>query len=212
MSLLFRLGLFLLLGSFSALEAAETARLLIIGDSITAGHGLAPNEAYPALLQKKLDALRPGWTVVNAGISGDTSAGGLRRMSWLLKQPAPRIVVIALGGNDGLRKSPPADLEKNLQGMVDKARTFSPEPLILLAGMRMPMNFGDYGKDFAAVYPRVAEKNKIPLHPFLLEGVALDPALNQDDMIHPNAKGQAVIAEGLWKTLKPLAEKALEKN
>jgi acyl-CoA thioesterase-1 len=92
--------------------------------------------------------------------------------------------------------------------MVDKARTFNPQPVIVLAGMRMPMNFGDYGKGFAEVYPRLAEKNKIVLHPFLLEGVALDPAPNQDDMIHPNAKGQILIAENLWKTLKPLAEKA----
>lgn len=205
MPLLLRLS-FLLCLMTSLLSAGER-RILFLGDSITAAYGLPEKQGYTALLQKKLVELSPDWKVVNAGVSGDTTAGGVRRVTWLLKQPAPSVFVIALGGNDGLRKTPVAEVEKNLQAIVDKARTFQPQPVIILAGMRMPSNFGSYGAEFSEVYERVAERNKIVLHPFLLEGVALNPELNQGDMIHPNAKGQELIAKNLWKTLQPIVSK-----
>ncbi len=186
----------LLLALVLALRAESVA---FLGDSITAGYGLSAEQAYPALVGGALPA---GWTVVNAGVSGDTSAGGLRRADWILKGK-PRLVVIALGGNDGLRGLPVAQLEENLRGIIAKVRASGATPL--LVGMRMPKNLGPaYAEAFAAVYPRLAKELTVPLLPFLLDGVAMDPALNQPDLVHPNAKGQAVIAANVTTWLKPL--------
>jgi acyl-CoA thioesterase-1 len=186
-------------------DPVPTGRVLVLGDSLTKGYGLLEEEAYPALLEARLEAAGGrGWDVVNAGVSGDTSAGGLRRAAWLLKRP-PDLLVLALGANDGLRGIDPASTEKNLQAIIDLARAAAPDVRVVIAGMTVPANLGpDFVSAFEAVFPRLAEANRAILIPFLLDGVAGDDALNQDDRIHPNAEGQKVIAETVWKALAPL--------
>jgi len=191
----------LLLALVLALRAESVA---FLGDSITAGYGLSAEQAYPALVGAALaaDPATARWTVVNAGVSGDTSAGGLRRVEWVLKGK-PQVVVIALGGNDGLNAMDTGLLENNLRGIITKVRAAGSLPLLI--GMRPPNNFGPaYSQDFTAVYPRLATELTVPLLPFLLDGVAMDPTLNQSDLIHPNAAGQAVIAARIAAWLKPL--------
>ena len=179
---------------------------MFLGDSLTAGFGLPPEEAYPALLEDQLAASGIDATVVNAGVSGDTSAGGLRRIDWILGPPTD-ILLIALGGNDGLRGLPTEALARNLTAMIESARARHPDIKIILAGMQMPASMGEtYQREFAAVYPHVAEKTDVILIPFLLEGVAGEPHLNQPDAIHPNAEGQTLIA----KTVMPYLMQALE--
>ena len=200
---------FLAMPAFAADTTPATAtplRIVFLGDSLTAGYGLDPDEAYPALIEKKLaDAgLAKRWTVVNAGVSGDTSADGLHRLNWLLRQPVA-VLIIALGGNDGLRGLGTAALEANLQAIIDQLRAKYPAALVLVAGMEMPPNLGaDYTAAFAAVFPRVAQRNHAVLIPFLLEGVAAQPGLIQLDGIHPNAAGAKIVAEVVWKYLEPL--------
>ena len=178
--------------------ALRAESVVFLGDSITAGRGLPVEQAFPALVAP---AIEP-WTVVNAGVSGDTSAGGLRRIDWVLKGK-PRVVVIALGGNDGLRGLPVGQLEGNLRGIITKVRAAGATALLI--GLRVPKNLGpDYAAQFDALYPRLATELGLPLLPFLLDGVALDPALNQADLIHPNAAGQAIIATRVAAWLKPL--------
>ncbi|RYD32826.1 MAG: arylesterase [Verrucomicrobiaceae bacterium] len=182
-------------------------RLVVLGDSITAGYGLdgGTAEAYPALIQKKIDDAGLAWTVVNAGVSGDTTAGGLRRIDWALGKDGADVLLIALGGNDGLRGISPDQTEKNLLGIVAKARAKNPEMKIAIAGMQMPDNMGpDYTTSFKAVFPKVAGAEKAALVPFLLEGVGGDPEMNQDDRIHPTAEGQKVISGHVWEVLKGL--------
>lgn len=177
---------------------------MILGDSITAGHGLSLAEAYPALLQKKIEEAGLSFTVANAGVSGDTTAGGLRRVTWVLSRGAD-VLVIALGGNDGLRGIPPAESQKNLLGMIKKARTKNPDIRILLAGMKMPDNMGPaFTREFQKVFVDVAKETKATLLPFLLDGVGGVEELNQADGIHPTAEGQKKIAETVWKALSPL--------
>jgi acyl-CoA thioesterase-1 len=187
--------------------AKATARTIVFfGDSLTAGLGLAEpaEEAFPALIQKKLAAARQPWRVVNAGLSGETTAGGLRRVEWILRQPVD-VFVLELGGNDGLRGIEPVVSRANLQGIIDRVRAKNPAVKILLTGMQMPPSLGpEYTQDFAVMYPELAEKNHVALVPFLLEGVALSPDLNQADGIHPTAEGHAVVAENVWRYLKPL--------
>jgi acyl-CoA thioesterase-1 len=185
--------------------AAETKTMLFFGDSLTAGYGLDPDEAFPALIQKKLDTeIGPGWKVVNAGLSGETTAGGLRRLDWILRQRVD-VFVIELGANDGLRGISPATSQANLQTMIDRVRAKYPQVLIVLAGMQLPTNFGAaHTEAFAAIYPDLADKNKVALIPFLLERVGGVPSLNLPDGIHPTAEGQQVVAETVWATLKPL--------
>lgn len=191
--------------SLSASDPAPT-RIVVLGDSLTSGYGIEPAQAYPALLQARIDAAGLPYTVVNAGISGDTTAGGLRRIRWALG-PGAGILIIALGGNDGLRGVPPAQTRSNLEGIIDQARSVSPNVKILLAGMRMPGNMGaDYVKQFAAVFPAVAQSKNVALLPYLLERVGGVPALNQTDRIHPNEEGQKIIAETVWSGLKPLLQ------
>jgi acyl-CoA thioesterase I len=203
---LFRVLLVVVLVSSFATPAFPVDHVIVaLGDSLTAGLGVGADEAYPALLEARLR--REGFTyrVVNAGVSGDTSAGGLRRIDWALRL-SPAVVIVALGANDGLRGQSPDALRDNLTRIVERARAAGAR--VLLAGMRVPPNYGDdYTRAFAAVYPAVARATGAPLAPFLLEGVAGDPRLNQPDGIHPTAEGQRRIAERLWPYLKPLLER-----
>jgi acyl-CoA thioesterase-1 len=178
--------------------------LVALGDSLTAGFGVVPDEAYPARLQARLRREGYPHRVVNAGVSGDTSAGGLRRVDWILRN-RPTVVIVALGANDGLRGQSVAALRANLDQIV--TRLHAAGVRVLLAGMRVPPNYGDaYARDFAAVFPEVARRHKIPLMPFLLEGVAAVARLNQGDGIHPTAEGHQMIADRLWPYLRPLLE------
>ncbi len=180
--------------------------LVVFGDSLTAGYGLADPEtqAYPARIQAKIDAGHLPWRVVNAGVSGETSAGGLRRIDWVLNQRLD-MLILELGANDGLRGTPPAVTEANLQAIIDHVRSKYPGAILVLAGMRMPPNMGqDYTEAFAAVFPGLARRNRIALVPFLLEGVAERPDLNQADGIHPNPAGAILVADTVWKVIAPL--------
>ena len=195
----------LLVSVLVASAASATPRadhvVVALGDSLTAGLGVGVEEAYPALLEARLRREGFDYRVVNAGVSGDTSAGGLRRLDWALKLK-PQVLIVALGANDGLRGQPPAALRANLTQIVERARAAGAR--VLLAGMRVPPNYGDeYARAFAAVYASVARATG----PFLLDGVAGDPRLNQADGIHPTAEGQRVIAEHLWPHLRPLLAK-----
>lgn len=188
--------------------ASEVSKIVFLGDSITAGYGLDPEAAYPALLQKKINARQLPYTVINAGVSGDTTAGGLRRINWVLRGSEPEIVVVALGGNDGLRGLPVEQTRENLSKIIDRIRSVRPESKILLAGMRMPESMGrDYSEQFFASFNKVAKEKKVALLPFLLEGVGGEPAMNQNDQIHPNAKGQKKIADTVWQHLEPWLER-----
>lgn len=179
--------------------------IVVFGDSLTAGYGLpggAPR-AWPALLDAKLKADGVSCEIVNAGLSGETSAGGLRRVDWILKRHTD-IFVLELGGNDGLRGVPPAAMERNLDGILAKVRAKYPEAKLVVAGMRMPANTGDYAKAFDAVFAAVAKKHGATLVPFLLDGVADKPELMQDDGIHPNPNGHAAIAAKVAPVIAPL--------
>jgi acyl-CoA thioesterase-1 len=189
-----------------AAETPAERTLVFFGDSLTAGLGLPDpdTQAYPALIQKKIDAGRLPWRVVNAGLSGETTAGGLRRVDWVLHQKID-LFVLELGGNDGLRGTPVGTTEANLQGIIDHVRAKYPSAGIVLVGMRMPENLGpDYTEGFGAIYPELAHKNHLPLIPFLLEGVAGRADLNQADGIHPTPAGEIVIADDVWKAIRPM--------
>ena len=198
----------LLLGLVLALAAAPAHAepvIVALGDSITSGLGVAADEAYPALLEARLRRDGYAHRVVNAGVSGDTTAGGLRRVDWVLRAQ-PEIVILALGANDGLRGQPPQTTRANLEAIV--ARLTAAGARVLLAGMRMPPNYGEeFTRQFEAVFPAVARRANVALVPFLLDGVAADPTLNQADGLHPNAAGHRVIADRLWPHLAPLLKK-----
>ena len=192
--------------SAPAPTATEIRNIVIFGDSLTAGYGLEDpaTAAYPALLQQKIDAARLPYRVVNAGLSGDTTAAGLRRVDWILRQPVD-IFVLALGGNDGLRGIDPGLTRANLQSILERVHAKNPSAKLVLAGMQMPPSMGaDYTKAFGDMYPAVATKTGATLIPFLLAGVGGDPRLNQRDRIHPTAEGQAILAETVWQALRPL--------
>ena len=188
----------------TGLGAAEkTKTLLFFGDSLTAGYGVDPDEAFPALIQRKIDAAQLPWRVVNAGLSGETTAGGLRRLDWILRQHVD-LFVIELGGNDGLRGIDPAATRSNLIAMIKRVRERYPDVAVVIAGMQLPTNMGpDYTKAFADVYPAVARETQAALIPFLLEGVGGVPSLNQADGIHPTAEGHHIVAETVWRVLQP---------
>lgn len=200
-----RFGAILLAATLATTAAsAATKTLLFYGDSITAGYGLDPGEAYPALIQEKIDAAKLDWKVVNAGLSGETTAGGLRRLDWILRQPVD-IFVIELGGNDGLRGLEPDVTRANLEKMIERIRAKNPRVTVVLAGMQIPTNMGPaYAQAFAKIYPALAEAQRTVLIPFLLENVGGIPELNQPDGIHPTAAGHRMVAETVWKTIKPL--------
>ena len=188
--------------SVAAGEARGEGVVVALGDSLTAGLGVAADEAFPARLQARLRAEGYDYRVVNAGVSGDTTAGGLRRVDWALRAH-PDVVIVALGANDGLRGHSPQAIRANLEEIV--ARLQASGARVLLVGMRLPPNYGaEYTKEFEAVFPAVARRAKIALMPFLLDGVAADPRLNQADGIHPTAAGQQMVADRLWPYLRPL--------
>jgi acyl-CoA thioesterase I len=176
-------------------------RVVFVGTSLTAGLGLDPSEAYPALLQHKIDSAGLPFTVVNAGVSGETSAGAKRRIDWVLREPAS-VLVIETGANDMLRGLDADSLEANIQAIIDRARRQQPPPRIVILGMRGLPNYGlPYVRRFNAVYPEVAKRNGLPLVPFLLDGVAGVDSLNQADMMHPTAAGQRRVAETVWPAI-----------
>jgi acyl-CoA thioesterase-1 len=186
----------------------ERGRVVFLGTSLTAGLGLDPEQAYPALIQRKIDSAGLSYEAVNAGVSGETSAGARRRIDWILRQPVS-VLVIETGANDGLRGLDPDSLRANIQAIIDEARRLSPPPAILLVGMRAPPNMGlGYTRRFREVYGDLAEENDLPLVPFLLEGVAGVGSLNQADMMHPTAEGQRRMAAVVWKVLEPVLRRA----
>lgn len=192
-----------------AQDAEPATRVLILGDSLTKGYGLLPEQAYPALLQQRVaKAGITGVEVLNGGVSGDTTAGGLRRMAWLMKKRID-VLVIALGGNDGLRGIAPEETAKNLQAIIDAARKENPNITLILSGMEMPENMGEtYTGAYRKIFPDIAKKNDIALIPLLLDGVGGVKELNQPDFIHPNEKGQETVATTVWKALEPILKKS----
>ena len=188
----------------SAGAADERPVVLFLGTSLTAGYGLPSDEAFPALLQKRMDEAGLRYRVVNAGVSGDTSAGGLRRIDWLLKMPVA-VLVLELGANDMLRGLAPAEMKENLQKIIDRTRKAHPDVRVVVAGMRAMRNLGSgYADEFEAAYPALARQNDAVLIPFLLEGVAGKPRLNLADDVHPNAEGQKRISAVVWPSLEPI--------
>lgn len=184
-------------------------RVLFFGDSITAGYGLEKSQAFPAVLQAITDSL--GWKVemINAGLSGETSAGGLRRVDWMLQKPVD-IFVLELGGNDGLRGLPIEETRKNLSQIIEKVRAKYPNSIVVLAGMQVPPNLGtDYTREFAGIYPDLAKTYQTPLIPFILEKVAGNPDLNLPDGIHPTAEGHQMVAQTVWEVLQPILKKLI---
>ena len=180
--------------------------MLFLGTSLTAGYGLPSDQAFAALIQQRIDSEGLPFRTVNAGVSGDTSAGGLRRVDWLLRQPIA-VLVLELGANDMLRGQGVEAMSENLQAIVDRLRQEHPAAKLLIAGMRAAPNLGEtYTRSFEASYAELAERNDGVLIPFLLEGIAADPSLNQADGIHPTAEGHRILAETVWRSLRSLLE------
>jgi acyl-CoA thioesterase-1 len=178
--------------------------ILFYGDSLTAGYGLSTEEAFPALVGQKLNEKGKACKVINAGLSGETSAGGLSRLDWVLRQPID-IFVLELGPNDGLRGLPLGQTRKNLQAIIDKVKAKYPKTKIVIAGMLVPPNMGaDYTTQFKKIFPDLAKKNNAALIPFLLQGVAGDEKLNLGDGIHPNPEGHKIVAQNVFKVIEPL--------
>jgi len=183
----------------------QSANVLFLGTSLTAGYGLEdPERAFPGRLQELIDSAGLPFRVTNAGVSGDTSAGGLARLDWLLRSPV-QVLVLELGANDGLRGQDPDALERNLTEIIGRVRDANPGVRVILAGMEAPPNLGEiYTSRFRAVFPRVAEAENALLIPFLLEGVAGDRELNQPDGIHPTPEGHEVVTRHVWRALEPM--------
>jgi acyl-CoA thioesterase I len=216
---IYRALLLLLLGSASVLAQTAPASsvlgtstatpkktIVFLGDSLAAGLGVQPQQAFPSLIEAKIRKRGLPFEVVNAGLSGDTTAGGLRRIDWLLQREID-VLVLELGANDGLRGLPVRNIKENLQAMIDKAKAKNPGVKIVIAGMRMPPNLGgQYADQFRQAFADVAKENNATMIPFLLEGVGGARELNQPDQIHPNPRGHQVVADIVWKTLEPLLE------
>lgn len=197
-------GKYMLIIAMTLLVQAKPKVVLFFGDSLTAGYGLSPEEAFPALSEKQLIKNGKSVKAVNAGLSGETSAGGLTRIDWVLRQPID-VFVLELGANDGLRGLPLDQTKKNLQAIIDKVKAKNPNVKILITGMMVPPNMGNaYTTQFTAIFPELAKKNNATLMPFLLEGVAGDEKLNQADGIHPNIEGHKIVATNITKVLSPL--------
>ncbi len=176
--------------------------ILFFGDSLTAGYGIELEEAFPALIQERLDSLGKDYTVINSGLSGETTSGGLNRINWVLNQKVD-VFVLELGANDGLRGIPLDQTRSNLQAIIDEVKNKNPSTQIVLAGMQIPPNMGpEYTSEFRKIFPELAQKNEIPLIPFLLDGVAGIPELNLEDGIHPAPEGHKIVTENVWKVLK----------
>lgn len=186
----------------------ERKTIVFLGDSLSAGSGVQPKEAFPALVGEKIHERGLPYEVVNAGVGGDTTAGGLRRLDWLLQRKVD-LLVLELGGNDGLRGLPVSNIKANLQAMIDKAKAKYPDMQIVVAGMQMPPNVGaEYVEEFRQVFFDVASENNATIIPFLLEGVGGLREFNQPDLIHPNPTGHKMVAEVVWKTIEPLLKQS----
>ena len=199
-----------LLGVAEAEEADSTAQkkrvILFYGDSLTAGYGIDREQAFPALVQARIDSLGWNFEVFNAGLSGETSAGGLRRIDWLMRRPID-VFVLELGANDGLRGIDLNDTRENLQRIIDRVKKKNSDVALVVAGMQMPPNLGaEYTEEFQALCPGLAKKNGAVLVPFLLAGVADRPDLNLSDGNHPTVEGHRIVAETVWTTLAPVLE------
>lgn len=180
---------------------AQSKRILFYGDSITAGYGLDKEQAFPAILQNMADSLNKEWTIINGGLSGETSAGGLRRINWVIQQPID-VFILELGGNDGLRGMSTEDSYENLSKILATVKTKYPNAKLVIAGMQMPPNMGErYTESFSAMYPKLAKAYDAYLIPFILEDVGGIKDLNQADGIHPTAEGHRIIANNLWEDL-----------
>ena len=178
--------------------------IVFYGNSLTAGYGVSPSEAFPAIIQKKIDSLGLPYNVINAGVSGETSSGGKTRIDWILREPVD-IFILELGANDGLRGTALSETKRNLQDIIDKVKTKYPNAKLVFAGMEIPPNMGQaYTTEFRNIYTDLAAKNKMTLIPFLLEGVGGEPELNQADGIHPTAEGHVIVAGNVWKQLEKL--------
>jgi acyl-CoA thioesterase-1 len=188
----------------SSAPPASTKTVVFLGDSLTAGLGVQPTEAFPALVGEKIRAAGLPYQVENAGLSGDTSAGGLRRIDWLLQRRID-LLVLELGANDGLRGLDLKSMKTNLQSIIDKTKAKNPDAKIVLAGMQVPPNLGaEYTAGFQRVFNELARENNATLIPFLLEGVGGHRELNQQDLIHPSPAGHRIIADLVWRTLEPI--------
>ncbi|MFZ9504066.1 MAG: arylesterase [Cyclobacteriaceae bacterium] len=195
------IGLLIVLAGF---QQKPVKTILFLGDSLTAGYGLSPDQAFPAVAESLLKQKGKNVKVINAGISGETSAGGLARIDWVLKQPVD-ILFLELGANDGLRGLPVSETEKNLQGIIDKVKAKNKSVKVVLAGMMVPPNMGkEYSSQFEKVFINLASRNKCVRIPFLLDGVGGIERLNQADGIHPTAEGHRIVANTVVKTLEPL--------
>ncbi|GAB2599970.1 arylesterase [Spirosoma areae] len=185
-------------------ETAKKQIVLFYGNSLTAGYGVEPSQAFPALIGQKIDAAGLTYQVVNAGLSGETTAGGKSRIGWVMRQPVA-VFVLELGGNDGLRGLPLTATRQNLQAIMDTVRRKSPQATIVLAGMQIPPNMGTtYAAEFRTLFKELADRNKAILIPFLLEGVGGVPKLNQPDGIHPTPAGHKIVANTVWEILRPV--------
>ncbi|MCL5244517.1 arylesterase [Cellulophaga sp. 20_2_10] len=189
-------------------ENSSTKTILVFGDSLTAGYGLDDvNDAFPAIIQTKIDSLSLRYIVINSGLSGETTAGGKNRISWVLNQKID-IFILELGANDGLRGVPLSETRKNLQAIIDAVLAKNATTKIILAGMQLPPNMGqDYSTEFKTIFPELAKQNELYLIPFLLKDVGGIPELNQADGIHPTSKGQKIVANNVWDILEPIIKK-----
>lgn len=188
----------------NVLKETSSKTILFFGNSLTAGYGLDTKESFPSLIQDRLDSLKLEYTVINAGLSGETTSGGKNRLDWVLKQNVD-IFVLELGANDGLRGIPLKETRNNLQTIIDVVRAKNSETRIVLAGMQIPPNMGqEYTQEFRTIFPDLATKNNLQLIPFLLNGVAGISDLNLPDGIHPTAEGQKIVRDNVWAVLKEL--------
>ena len=195
--------------SASTDRTASEKVILFFGNSLTAGYGLEPSEAFPALIQQRLDSLGYAYRTVNAGLSGETTASGKTRLDWVLERQPVDVFVLELGANDGLRGIEPTETQRNLEAIIEQVRTANPDVRIVLAGMMVPPNMGNaYTDRFRKIFPEVAQAQDITLIPFLLQDVAGEPDLNQADGIHPTVEGQKIVTDNVWKALAPVLEPA----
>jgi acyl-CoA thioesterase-1 len=191
-------------------KSKDLPRIVAFGDSLTAGLGVPPDDAYPGQLARWIREQGLAYEVINAGVSGETSAGGLRRVEWILKTQ-PRLVILELGANDGLRGQPLKETYGNLKGIIERLQAKG--VIVVLAGMRLPLNYGDdYTEEFSALYERLAKEYDVPFIPFFLEGVAAHRHLNQGDGLHPNAKGYSIVVENVWRTLQPILKELVSQG
>jgi len=190
--------------SLKVKNLTEKKNIIIFGDSLTAGLGVEPEEAFPALIGNKIDSLGLPYQVINAGLSGETSAAGKARIDWLLKEKVD-VFVLELGANDGLRGIPVSETRKNLQSIIDQVKAKYPDAKLVMTGMEVPPNMGSkYASEFRVIFPELAKKNKMALVPFLLDQVGGVPELNQQDGIHPTPEGHKILAENVWVVLKDI--------